>query len=91
MKLRQQEANAVNQKEGSKKPKAPKEKGKGSEDQLSTECKHCGTKHERKETNALHTERRSLRVENPTIFWQSVLRIPVNPPRSVLGSLNARK
>ena len=44
----EQEANAVNRKEGSKKPKSPKENGKGSKDQLSAECKYCGTKHERK-------------------------------------------
>ena len=42
------EANVLNKKEGSKKPKAPKENGKGSKDQLSAECKYCGTKHERK-------------------------------------------
>ena len=44
----EQEVNAVNKKKGSKKPKAPKENGKGSKDQLSAECKYCGTKHERK-------------------------------------------
>ena len=87
----EQEANAVNQKEGSRKPKSPKEKGKGSEDQLSAECKCCGTKPSGKETNAPHTEKRALRVENPTILQQSVLRIPVNSRRSVLRSLNARK
>ena len=44
----EQEANAVNQKESSKKPKAPKENGKDPKDQLSVECKYCGNKHERK-------------------------------------------
>ena len=44
----QQEANAVNQKESSKKPKTPKENGKDPKDQLSVECKYCGNKHERK-------------------------------------------
>ena len=42
----EQEANAVNQKESSKKPKAPKENGKDPKDQLSVECKYCGNKHE---------------------------------------------
>jgi len=42
----EQEANAVNQKESSKKLKAPKENGKDPKDQLSTKCKYCGNKHE---------------------------------------------
>lgn len=42
----EQEAHAVNQKEGFKKPKTPKENGKGSKDQLNTECKYCGHKRE---------------------------------------------
>ena len=44
----EQEANAVNQKESSKKPKTPKESGKDPKNQLSVECKYCGNKHERK-------------------------------------------
>ena len=44
----EQEANAVNQKEDGKKPKAPKDSGKGSKNQLSADCKFCGRKHERK-------------------------------------------
>jgi len=44
----EQEADAVNQKEGSKKLKVPKEYDKGPIDQLSAECKYCGNKHERK-------------------------------------------
>jgi len=44
----EQEANAVNLKESTKKPKAPKENGKDPKDQLSAECKYCGNKHERK-------------------------------------------
>ena len=44
----EQEANAVNQKESSKKPKTPKENGKDPKGQLSAECKFCGNKHERK-------------------------------------------
>ena len=44
----EQEANAVNQNESSKKPKTPKENGKDPKDQLSAECKFCGNKHERK-------------------------------------------
>ena len=43
-----QEPNAVIQRESSKKPKAPKENGKDSKDQLSAECKYCDNKHERK-------------------------------------------
>ena len=46
--ITEQEANAVNQKESSKKPKTPKENGKDPKDQLSVECKYCGNKHERK-------------------------------------------
>ena len=42
----EQEANAVNQKESSKKLKTPKENGKDPKDQLSAECKFCGNKHE---------------------------------------------
>lgn len=44
----EQEANAVNQKEDYKTPKAPKQNGIGPKDQLSTECKYCGKRHERK-------------------------------------------
>ena len=44
----EQQANAVNQKESSKKPKITKENGKDLKDQLSAECKYCGYKHERK-------------------------------------------
>ena len=44
----EQEANAVNQKEDGKKPKAPKDSGKGSKNELSADCKFCGRKHERK-------------------------------------------
>ena len=44
----EQEANAVNQKESSKKPKTTKENCRDPKDQLSAECKFCGYKHERK-------------------------------------------
>ena len=44
----EQEANAVNQKESSKKPKTTKENGRDPKDQLCAECKYCGNKHERK-------------------------------------------
>jgi len=44
----EQEANAVNKKESSKKPKTPKESGKDPNDQLSAECKYCGNKNKRK-------------------------------------------
>ncbi|XP_044179770.1 uncharacterized protein LOC122961215 [Acropora millepora] len=44
----EQEANAVNQKESSKKPKTTKGNDRDPRDQLSTECKYCGNKHERK-------------------------------------------
>ena len=37
----EQEVNAVNKKKGSKRPKAPKENGKGSKDQLSAEWEYC--------------------------------------------------
>ena len=47
----EQEANAVSQKESSKKLKAPKENGKDPKDQLSVECKYCGNKHELKRDN----------------------------------------
>ena len=58
-----QEANAVNQKEDEKKPKAPKDSGKGSKNQLSANCKFCDRKHERKGTNALRMAKPVLRVE----------------------------
>nr|XP_058966743.1 uncharacterized protein LOC131793346 [Pocillopora verrucosa] len=44
----EQEANAVNQKEDYKTPKAPRQNGKGPKDQLSAECKYCGKRNERK-------------------------------------------
>ena len=43
-----QEANAVSQKESSKKPKNTKENGRDPKDQLSAKCKYCSYKHERK-------------------------------------------
>ena len=43
----EEEANAVNQKEDWKKPKVPKDSGKGPKNQLIAECKFCGRKHER--------------------------------------------
>ena len=64
----EQEANAVNQRENYKMPKAPKQNGKGPKDHLSTQCKYCSKRHKRK--IALHTEKPALHVENPTTLQQ---------------------
>lgn len=64
----EQEANAVNQRENYKMPKAPKQNGKGPKDQLSAQCKYCGKRHKWK--IALHTEKPALHVENPTTLQQ---------------------
>ena len=78
------EANAVTQKESSKKLKTPKENGKDPKDQLSTECKYCGNNPGGgRKTNVLHTEKRALDVEKPTILRQSVVRIHANLRSSV--------
>ena len=87
----EQEANAVNQKEGSKKPKAPKENGKGSKNQLSAECKYCGTKHGQKRDKCLAYGKTCSSCGKPNHFAAKCLRIPVNPRKSVLRSLNARE
>ena len=60
----EQEANTVNQKESSKKPKTTKEKSRDPKDQLSAECISTSGKG----TNALHMEKHALRVEKPTIL-----------------------
>ena len=90
----EQEANAVNQKERSKKPKAPKGNGKDPKDQLSVECKYCGNKHERKRDKCPaygkgNTEEKP--TLKPTILQQSVLKIHANLRRSVVRNLNVRK
>jgi len=43
----EEEANAVNHMEDWKKPKVPKDSGKGPKNQLIAECRFCGRKHER--------------------------------------------